>query len=51
MTCSRVLDMSEVQVSRDETNEYYGITVDRAQRILEVMGLQFRMEVEQPVLV
>ncbi len=43
---AEALGVSEAQVSRDETNDYHGITVDRAQRILEVMGLQFRMEVE-----
>jgi DNA-binding Xre family transcriptional regulator len=41
--------VSETQVSRDESNEYHGITVERAQRILETMGLQFRLEVETPV--
>jgi DNA-binding Xre family transcriptional regulator len=47
---AEALGVSEAQVSRDETNEYHGITVERAQRILEVMGLQFRLEVETPVL-
>jgi DNA-binding XRE family transcriptional regulator len=31
------LEVSETQVSRDERNEYHGITVDRAQRIIEAM--------------
>ena len=44
------LDVSEAQVSRDEKNEYHNVTVERAQRILEVMGLSFRMEVENPVI-
>lgn len=44
------LDVSEAQVSRDENNEYHNVTVERAQRILEVMGLSFRMEVEDPVI-
>jgi hypothetical protein len=30
--------VSEAQVSRDERNEYHGVTVDRAQRILEALG-------------
>jgi DNA-binding XRE family transcriptional regulator len=46
---AEALGVSEAQVSRDETNEYYGITLERAQRILETMGLQFRMEAEVPV--
>ena len=32
------LDVSEAQVSRDERNEYHGITVERAQRVLDAMG-------------
>lgn len=46
---AEALGVSEAQVSRDETNEYHGITLERAQRILETMGLQFRMEVELPI--
>jgi transcriptional regulator with XRE-family HTH domain len=38
------LGVSEAQVSRDERNEYHGVTVERAQRILEVMGVSFQME-------
>lgn len=45
------LGVSEAQVSRDESNEYHNVTVERAQRILEVMGLSFRMELEHPVMV
>lgn len=44
-----ILEVSEAQVSRDENNEYHGITVERAQRILEALGVRFRMEVEEPV--
>jgi hypothetical protein len=35
-------------VSRDERNEYHGITVDRAMRILDAMGVRLvtRVEVE-----
>jgi ribosome-binding protein aMBF1 (putative translation factor) len=44
------LGVSEAQVSRDESNEYHNVTVERAQRILEVMGVRFRMEVEGSVI-
>jgi Helix-turn-helix len=43
---AEALGVSEAQVSRDETNEYHGITLERAQRSLETMGLQFRLEPE-----
>lgn len=42
------LSVSEAQVSRDERHEYYGITIERAQRILEAFGTRFRMEIEEP---
>ena len=32
------LGVSESAVSRDEHNEYHGITVDRAQRVLDALG-------------
>ncbi len=38
------LRVSEAQISRDERNEYHGVTVERAQRILEAMGISFQME-------
>lgn len=38
------LGVSEAQVSRDERNEYRGVSVDRAQRLLEVMGVSFQMQ-------
>lgn len=44
------LEVSEAQVSRDESNDYHNVTVERAQRILEVMDLSFKMELENPVL-
>jgi transcriptional regulator with XRE-family HTH domain len=37
------LGVSEQQVSRDERNEYHGITVDRAQGILETMDVQYQI--------
>jgi DNA-directed RNA polymerase specialized sigma subunit len=33
------LGVHESQVSRDERNEYHGITMDRAARILQALGL------------
>jgi ribosome-binding protein aMBF1 (putative translation factor) len=40
------LGVHESQVSRDERNEYHGITVERAARILEVLGIELRSHVE-----
>lgn len=42
------LGVNESMVSRDERNEYHGITVDRAMRILDAMGVRLvtRVEVE-----
>jgi DNA-binding XRE family transcriptional regulator len=40
------LGVSEAQVSRDERNEYHGITVDRAQRVLDAMGETLASRVE-----
>jgi len=42
------LDVSQAQVSRDENNEYHGITVERAQKILEVFDTRIRIEMENP---
>jgi len=44
------LDVSVQQVSRDENNEYRSVTAERAQRILEALGVRFRAEVEEPLL-
>ena len=44
------LDVSVQQVSRDEQNEYEGITARRAQRIIDALGVRFRLELEEPVL-
>lgn len=44
------LGVNESMVSRDERNEYHGITVDRAMRILDVMGVRLVTRVEmEPV--
>ncbi len=39
------LGVSESQVSRDERNEYHGITVDRAQRVLDALGVEITTKV------
>jgi DNA-binding XRE family transcriptional regulator len=39
------LGVHETQVSRDERNEYHGITVERANRILEALGVEVRTTV------
>lgn len=40
------LGVHESQVSRDERNEYHGITVDRVGRVLEALGAEIRTKVE-----
>ena len=35
---AQALGVDESQVSRDERNEYHGITLDRAQRIVDALG-------------
>jgi DNA-directed RNA polymerase specialized sigma subunit len=40
------LGVSEAHVSRDERNEYHGITVDRAQRVLDAMNEALTSRVE-----
>jgi ribosome-binding protein aMBF1 (putative translation factor) len=39
------LGVHESQVSRDERNEYHGITVERANRILEALGAELRTNI------
>ncbi len=39
------LDVHESQVSRDERNEYHGITVDRAIKILDALGVKLQTSV------
>lgn len=41
------LGVHESQVSRDERNEYYGITVERASRILEALGVVVTTRVDK----
>lgn len=35
-------------VCRDERNEYHGVTLERAARILNAMGVELRTSVEVP---
>lgn len=42
------LGVHETQVSRDERNEYHGVTLERASRILEALGAQVHSRVELP---
>jgi ribosome-binding protein aMBF1 (putative translation factor) len=44
------LGVSETQVSRDERNEYHGITVDRATQILDTLGVRLTSQFAEPVL-
>jgi len=39
------MGVHESQVSRDERNEYHGVTVERANRILEELGVEVRSQV------
>lgn len=39
------LNVDESQVSRDERNDYHGVTVDRASRILDVLGVSVMSKV------
>lgn len=47
---ARLLEVHESQVSRDERNEYHGVTVDRASKILEALNVELRSGFEEPVL-
>ena len=40
------LGVHESQVSRDERNEYHNITLERAARIIEALGVKFSSRVE-----
>jgi ribosome-binding protein aMBF1 (putative translation factor) len=39
------LGVHESQVSRDERNEYHGVTVERAGKVLDALGVELRTEV------
>ena len=43
---ARLLNVDESMVSRDERNEYHGITVDRAMKVLDALGVRLRTRVE-----
>jgi DNA-directed RNA polymerase specialized sigma subunit len=43
------LGINESVVSRDERNEYHGVTVERAQRILDALNETVTARVEEPV--
>lgn len=45
---ARRLEVTQAQVSKDENNEYHGISVERAQKILEVFQTKIRIEIEDP---
>jgi len=40
------LGVHESQVSRDERNEYFGITLERAVKVLDVLNVRLRTKVE-----
>ncbi len=42
------LGVHESQISRDERNEYHGITLDRAARVLDALGVELRSTVQVP---
>jgi ribosome-binding protein aMBF1 (putative translation factor) len=42
------LNVHESQVSRDERNEYFGITLERAMRILDALNVRLHTTVEIP---
>ena len=44
---AQLLGVHESQVSRDERNEYHGVTVDRAARILELLGIELVSHAER----
>jgi len=47
---AELMGVHESQVSRDERNEYHGITLERAQRLLDVMGVTLSTRVQAPQL-
>jgi len=44
------LAVDESQVSRDERNEYHGISVERAMRILDLLGVRLVSEIKEPLI-
>ena len=43
---ARRLDVHESQISRDERNEYFGITLERAAKILDALNVRLHTKVE-----
>jgi ribosome-binding protein aMBF1 (putative translation factor) len=43
---ARRLGINESQISRDERNEYFGITLERAGKIVDALGLRLRTKVD-----
>lgn len=43
------LEVDESQVSRDERNEYHGISIERAVRVLDALGVQLISELQGPI--
>ena len=41
------LGVHESQVSRDERNEYFGVTIERAARILDALGVEATTRIER----
>ena len=39
------LDVSEAQISRDERNEYHGISIERAIKILSIFGVRVKTKI------
>ena len=44
------LDVHESQISRDERNEYFGISLERAAKVLDALGVTLRSSVERGTL-
>ncbi len=43
---ARRLGVHESQISRDERNEYFGVTLERAMKVLEALQVRLRSRVE-----
>ena len=43
------LGVSPAVISRDERNEYHGVTVEKAQRIFEALGVQITIKIDGPL--
>jgi DNA-directed RNA polymerase specialized sigma subunit len=42
------LGVNESAVSRDERNEYHGITLERAQKVIEALGVPIATGIDEP---